>query len=151
MLCIVMTISLILWKIPFREYFDSLATPNALLGFRRDDISNNSELTSMTDLTEFVFTQVQNPKSLSCDRDTLLMYYLIWCSRVFSVFSHSVQSCWETLFASTLVIIFSNPRTELAFHLSVCWARKCSVLTLHPIFMQIMRTSTYPMPFFCHP
>lgn len=31
----------------------------------------------MTDWTKFVFSQVQKPESLSCDRDALLRYYLI--------------------------------------------------------------------------
>lgn len=53
----------------------------------------HNELAYMTDLTEFVFSQVQKPESLSCARGTLLMYYLMWCSRVFSVFKGSVQSC----------------------------------------------------------
>lgn len=73
----------------------------------------------MTDLTEFVFSQVQKPESLSCDRGTLIMYYLIDVVGCF-LYSKSAQSCREILSASTLVIIFSNTETELVFHLPVC-------------------------------
>lgn len=54
----------------------------------------HNELTYMTGLTEFFYSQVQKPESLSYDSDILLMYYLIWCSRVF-LYSKAVHSLAE--------------------------------------------------------
>lgn len=104
----------------------------------------------MTDLTEFVFSHIQKPESLCCDRKTLFLYHLMWCSEMPSVHKSITHSCWETLFASTLVSIFSNTETKLAFHISVCWSGESNVLAIHILFMQVQRTCAYPKSFFYH-